>query len=96
MVYVFAYQNPQNHTFCSLHSVAIDLKLPHYSIKPKSCALWPLSLESNGSHYLSVDEDAHLFPCNSFSRNDSTLCRSVGKTVENLFGTKVLNEILEK
>lgn len=93
---VFAYTNSENHTLCSLHSVAIDHKLPHYSLKPRSCALWPLSLVSNGSIYLSVDEDAHLFPCNSFSHNEATICRSVGKTVENLFGERVLHEILEE
>lgn len=60
---VFAY-DLEERIFCSLHSAAISLGIPPSAIKPKVCALWPLSRAEEKPVILSIDEDAFSFKCN--------------------------------
>lgn len=60
---LFAYASKRT-IRCALHSVALELGIPLYDVKPKSCLLWPMTF-SEGAEALSLTEDALIFHCNA-------------------------------
>jgi len=92
----FAYRDRKRRIFCSLHSVAQDLKLPHHKTKPLSCVLWPLALSEDRPLQLSIVEDAFDFPCN-FSRKNPlrSLDPNIAQTIRDIFGEKILTAIMK-
>jgi hypothetical protein len=92
----FAYGDRKRGVLCSLHSVAVDLKLPHYKTKPKSCVLWPLAISEDPPVHLSIAEDAFSFPCNTRRKyHGKTLDPNIAQTIRDLFGTKILTAITQ-
>lgn len=90
----FAYGSHRNGILCSLHSVARDLKLPHYKTKPMSCVLWPLALSEDNPLHLSIAEDAFSFPCNTRRKNTGKpLDPNIAQTIRDIFGVKILTSI---
>ncbi|MFC1890914.1 DUF3109 family protein [Thermodesulfobacteriota bacterium] len=88
---VFAYINPDQKTFCSLHSAALKYDIPPHEVKPRSCTLWPLALTEDLPLRLSIDDDAFSFPCNSRRATDkNTLCNSIGDIICQVFGEDFL------
>ena len=61
---VFAYED-SGELRCSLHSIAVELKVPVQQIKPSVCLLWPLSVADDKPRRLSIADDALEFHCNT-------------------------------
>lgn len=91
-----AYLTGDNKVLCSLHSVAFELNLPPHKLKPGSCLLWPLTITSDKPFYLSVDEDAFLFPCNKQRDIDGPLSPSIADIIKTAFGDSFLLELEER
>jgi hypothetical protein len=92
----FAYRNRRLGILCSLHSVALDLNLPHHITKPLPCVLLPLALSEEPPLHLSIAEDAFDFPCNTCSKNPGkTLDPNIAQTIRDIFGIKVLTAIIK-
>ncbi len=81
---------------CSLHRAALDLGIDPARVKPRACALWPLSLlHRSGKLVLSVDSSAKSFTCVRFlSRPRSKPCPSVRHIICTMFGNRLINDLL--
>ena len=90
----FAYTDCRRNILCSLHSVALDLKIPHYRTKPMSCVLWPLAISEDLPLRISIAEDAFSFPCNIERNNPGRLLDpNIARIIQDVFGIKVLTGI---
>jgi hypothetical protein len=83
---VLAFKDPNGLTLCSLHAAALDLALSPREIKPFSCCLWPLAIESGELPILTVQSDAHEFPCNTKRESDPALDEGVAEIIDMLYG----------
>ncbi len=93
---VFAYKDARNSVLCSLHSVANDLRIPHYRTKPRACVLWPLAISEEPPIQLSIADDAFDFPCNRKRPSlNNTLDPNIARIILDLFGPGFLNAIEE-
>lgn len=93
---VFAYTNGAGETRCSIHSAALQLGLPPFQTKPRSCALWPLAVSEGRPPLLSIQPDAFDFPCNRRRRPraDRSLDPSIAELIQLNFGPAFLPKIL--
>ncbi len=91
---VFGYKTKGGKVFCSLHTAAIDTKVPINSVKPLSCILWPLALVETNPPILSVQEEVSEFPCNR-EKISSTLSLDSGiaDNIKMAFGDAFLKKI---
>lgn len=90
----FAYRDRQDCVLCSLHTVAMDLKLPFYKTKPMSCVLWPLAITEDLPLQISIADDAFSFPCNTRRKDtDHTLDPNIAEIIQNIFGIRILTAI---
>lgn len=80
---VFAYQGG-GMVRCALHTVAIDMDLPVEEIKPFHCLLWPMAVSSGSEPVISIQQNAHDFPCNRPQKPDH-ICESLQETLQILF-----------
>ncbi len=82
---LFAYWS-EGRTHCSLHTVALTLRLPLEEVKPKVCLLWPLHF-SDGDEVLSLISDAFEFRCNT-RRAPGSCSMSSGfiETIDRVYG----------
>jgi len=93
---VFAYRHRRHGILCSLHSAALELKLPHYRTKPRSCVLWPLAITEDLPLQLSIADDAFDFPCNTRRKSPGkSLDPNIAQTIQDLFGPGILKRINE-
>lgn len=91
---VFGYRGKGEKVLCSLHKVAIDMKIPLKSVKPLACILWPLALVESDPLILSIQDDALLFPCNKKRTSQSIdLDNNIAQIVENAFGSSFLYQL---
>ena len=91
---VFAYRDSWGDVLCSLHSVALDLEIPHYKTKPQSCVLWPLAISEDLPLQLAIADDAFDFPCNNRRNNPGNrLDLNIARIIRDVFGTRILNAI---
>ena len=92
----FAYGDRKSGILCSLHSVALDRKIPYSKTKPMSCVLWPLAISEDLPLQLSVADDAFDFPCNIL-REESGKCLdpNIAQTIQAIFGSEILKGINE-
>lgn len=81
---------------CSLHRAALDIGLEPARVKPRACALWPLSLSHrNGRLVLSVDRSAESFPCvRLVSPPRLKPCPAVDHIIRTMFGKSLINDLL--
>jgi hypothetical protein len=89
---IFAYPGVKNSVLCSLHTVALDLKLPPVEVKPISCATWPLAVSYNNPHILSVAEDAFDFPCNT-KNTKGLLDHGISCIIKDVYGEEFLKAV---
>ena len=92
---VFAYSDEKCRILCSLHSVALQFKLPPHEVKPSSCVTWPLAITEDLPLQVSIAEDALKFPCNNSKKNNTVLDPDVARIIRDMFGEKVLTGIQE-
>ena len=93
---VFTYFGRRGEVRCSLHSAAKKWGYKPETIKPKVCTLWPLALTDDEPCYLTVDEDAFSFPCNTLRKsNDSLFDPCIESIIEKVFGLKYLRRLYE-
>lgn len=91
---VFAYYGRRREILCSLHTVAEKFGYKPEIIKPRVCTLWPLALTDDKPCYLTVDDDAFLFPCNSLKKSDETLLDPcIDSIIEKAFGAEFLRKL---
>lgn len=91
---VFAYDDREGATLCSLHSAALDMDLPPAEVKPRSCALWPLALAEGDPPILTLQEGALGFPCNETRQGPRGLDEGVSEIIATMFGHDFLAELL--
>ncbi len=90
---VFAYKDA-GAVRCSLHSAALRLGDAPYKVKPEACVLWPLAISEGKPIFISVQDDAFVFPCNTQRKQPaSPLCPAIAEIVECLFGPKFLKQL---
>jgi len=93
---VFTYFGRKGEVLCSLHSAAKKWGYKPDTIKPKVCTLWPLALTDSKPCYLTVDEDAFSFPCNTLRKsNDLRFNPNIESIIEKVFGLKYLFRLFE-
>lgn len=93
---VFAYSDEQGSILCSLHSVALQFKLPPHEVKPSSCVTWPLAVTEDRPLQVSIAEDAFTFPCNTPRKNNAAALDSdIACIIRDVFGEKVLTSVKE-
>jgi hypothetical protein len=91
---VFAYYGRRREVLCSLHAVAEKYGYKPENIKPRVCTLWPLALTDDKPCYLTVDDDAFLFPCNARRESEETLFDpSIAIIIEKAFGAEFLQKL---
>ncbi|NIA15365.1 MAG: hypothetical protein GWP08_14945 [Nitrospiraceae bacterium] len=91
---VFGYRSPGGGMRCAVHSAALDLGLDPDKTKPRSCALWPLSLGTSRPRFLTIQDDAYAFSCNRRrSATVAALDGGVAAIVTGVFGVTVLRAI---
>lgn len=91
---LFAYRNDEGATLCSIHSAALHLGLSATETKPYACALWPLFLVESKPSFLTVQDDAQDFPCNT--PRGKRLCAlhpGVADIIATMFGQDFLEEL---
>ncbi|MCP4641328.1 MAG: hypothetical protein GY851_12880 [bacterium] len=82
----FAYSK-DGRTLCGIHSAAERLDVPWFTVKPRSCVLWPLALSHGPSPVLTVDPEAPAFHCCEVGRRDpSALDDNIAGTLRTVFG----------
>ncbi|MBN2318690.1 MAG: hypothetical protein JXR49_06420 [Acidobacteria bacterium] len=87
----FAFGDRKSGILCSLHSVALDRKIPYSKTKPMSCVLWPLAITEDLPLQLSIADDAFSFPCNTRRKEPGkSLDPNIAQTIQNIFGTRIL------
>ena len=90
---VFAYKGPQGGLWCSLHSAALAHGLAPETVKPLTCALWPLALsDDEDPPVLTLQPEATRFPCN-VARVGEGLDNGVAEIIERCFGVRFLRDI---
>ncbi|MEQ8768415.1 MAG: hypothetical protein RL885_31210 [Planctomycetota bacterium] len=82
----FLYDSPQGHTLCAIHSAALDAGQDPFRAKPRTCALWPLTLTTETPRRLTIAGDAFEFPCNRRRRAARELDPSVLDLMRRVFG----------
>lgn len=93
-VCVFAYDDRKGQTLCSLHTVCLDHGLDPFSIKPRDCVLWPLTISQGPPRHLSVVDDAFEWPCNTPRPAGATgLDEGIADIVQQRFGKAFLGEL---
>lgn len=93
---VFAYHR-KGQTLCSLHSVALDMKIPIQKVKPLVCMLWPLAISDGPNPSIDVDSYAYDFHCNHKQPPKSAkLSESIRETVEMIWGEDLVQRIERK
>jgi len=94
---VFGYKAKERKVSCSLHKLAVDMKIPINSVKPLACILWPLALVESDPLVLSVQEEVSIFPCNQGRTSPTFLLdRDIAQNIEMAFGGSFLNKIQKK
>lgn len=95
---IFAYFE-KHRILCSLHAVAEQFGIPFKKAKPASCLLWPLAISAGEKRVLSIQDDTFDFRCNIHSQFNNkftkSLCPSISKIVEIVFGLEFKNELQE-
>ncbi len=95
-VCVFAYTGSEGQTLCSLHTVAMDHGLDPFSVKPRDCVLWPLTISTGSPRHLAVVDDALEWPCNQLRpAGASGLDEGIAAIVAHRFGQPFLRELQE-
>lgn len=90
---IFAYHH-KGETRCSLHSVALDMKLPINKVKPLVCILWPLAISDGPEPSISVDSYAFDFHCNHKKPPRSAkLSDSIRESLQTLWGDEIVRVV---
>ncbi len=93
---LFAFRDSRQQVLCSLHAAALDLGLPPFKVKPRSCALWPLTLSEDKPRIVSVQEEAFAFPCNRRRKGrPARLHAGVSAIIREVFGPGALRRMEE-
>lgn len=91
---IFAFKGPSGEVLCSLHAAALEWEIEPIQAKPKSCVLWPLALVDSTPSYLTVQDDAMDFLCNSTADIDNAkLDDEIESIIRSVFGELFLEEL---
>jgi hypothetical protein len=91
---VFGYYGKNEEILCSLHTTALDLRIPVESTKPASCILWPLAIVASCPLILSIQEGVFSFPCNQVRIGHATeLDHGIAEIVAKSFGHSFLSRL---
>ncbi len=94
---VFGYETKKRKVICSLHKVAVDLKIPLNLVKPLACILWPLALVESDPLILSVQEEVSVFTCNQIRTSPTFFLDSgIAQNIEMAFGGSFLNKLQKR
>lgn len=94
---VFGYKTKERKVLCSLHRVAVDMKVPINSVKPLACILWPLALVESDPLILSLQEDVSIFPCNQERTSPTFVLDSgIARNIKIAFGRSFLSKMEKK
>ncbi|HNV21093.1 MAG TPA: DUF3109 family protein [Candidatus Hydrogenedentes bacterium] len=90
---VFAYKAPSGGLWCALHSAALAHGLAPETVKPLSCALWPLAIsDEEEPPILTVQPEAARFTCNSARVGDG-LDAGIADIIERCFGPRFRRDL---
>ena len=91
---VFAFKGKENETLCSLHAAALQWEIEPIKVKPRSCTLWPLALVDSTPRFLTVQDDAMEFLCNTtMDKHNRFLDSEVESIIATVFGNEFLAEL---
>lgn len=88
-----AYVDADGCVRCSIHAAAENLGLDPLEVKPMSCALWPLTLDGGRPRMLSVQGDAHSFPCNRVRSSEANLDSGIAAILQSVFGGAFVQQL---
>ena len=85
---IFAYKGEEGALWCSLHSAALAHGFAPETVKPLTCALWPLAFsDEDDPPVLTVQPDVLRFPCNVARVGDGS------DIIKRCFGIHFLHDV---